>query len=173
MTGAIVYDTPVSITEAPCDMPVSIAEAPSNVPSAVMKPVDLSAPVSEYGIDTRIESALFNYGIQTKGELIQHTEAEVERIPRMGKKSWKELRERVIAEGLSFRTPEPSDPNSIEALCSRRLFLFLKKKGIVKIEELATYSEIELSKTPGIGKGYMMEIKNIFDTLGLVFNESK
>lgn len=60
-----------------------------------------SKDIDELELSVRASSALLGAGIQTVGQLVAHTEAELLRIPNFARKSLSDLNNALVAEGLS------------------------------------------------------------------------
>ncbi|MER3408788.1 MAG: DNA-directed RNA polymerase subunit alpha [Thermoleophilia bacterium] len=65
-------------------------------------------PIEELELGVRSYNCLKRVGIETIGDLVSKTEAELAAIPNFGKKSIEEVKETLAAHGLSLRGEEPS-----------------------------------------------------------------
>ncbi len=83
---------------------------------------DYFTPIAHLGFSTRIGNCLANDGIKTLGELTRRREAELLRIPEFGRKSFKELKERLSELGwelarcggkIQHSTPLPAKPDNM------------------------------------------------------------
>ncbi len=81
------------------------------IPETTMQPtigggstIDLNASVSELELSVRSRKALQMLGISTVGELAHRTEAELMTVKNFGQTSLVEIKNALIAQGLSFRT---------------------------------------------------------------------
>jgi len=63
-------------------------------------------PIEELELGVRSYNCLKRVGIETIGDLISKTEAELAAIPNFGKKSIEEVKETLLAQGLSLRGDE-------------------------------------------------------------------
>ncbi|KKT70548.1 MAG: DNA-directed RNA polymerase subunit alpha [Candidatus Uhrbacteria bacterium GW2011_GWE2_45_35] len=132
-------------------------------------------------LSARAANCLQNAGIETVGQLIEKTECELLKSKKFGRKSLSEIKEELTKLGLSLK-PSPSEPlisglttDQIRALYKRvdtlelsaRAANCLHNAGIEYIYQLVERTETELSKTKGLGKKSLREIKEILEELGL------
>lgn len=66
----------------------------------------LSTPIEDYNFSVRSYNCLHKAGIQTIQQLTDKTKADVEKIDNLGKKSLKEIKERLNENGLTFKDEE-------------------------------------------------------------------
>jgi DNA-directed RNA polymerase subunit alpha len=65
-------------------------------------------PIEELELGVRSYNCLKRVGIETIGDLVSKTEAELAAIPNFGRKSIEEVKETLAAHGLTLRGEEPS-----------------------------------------------------------------
>jgi DNA-directed RNA polymerase subunit alpha len=63
-------------------------------------------PIEELELGVRSYNCLKRVGIDTIGDLISKTEAELSAIPNFGRKSIEEVKETLLAHGLNLRGEE-------------------------------------------------------------------
>ena len=120
--------------------------------------VDLSG-IRTLGLSNRANNALENEGIHTKDELEALTEGELRRIPGLGAKSIKEIKEALEKGGRSLATD--MDPSSVYAFFSVSTADALYRAGIYTIEILESKTEKDLMRISGFGLKPYREVKKV------------
>jgi DNA-directed RNA polymerase subunit alpha len=85
------------------------------------------------------------------------------KTPNLGKKSLTEIKDVLATRGLSFILLRPVDDLELTVRSAN----CLKAESIYYIGDLIQRTEVELLKTPNLGKKSLTEIKDVLATRGL------
>jgi DNA-directed RNA polymerase subunit alpha len=155
----------------------------------------LDAPISEFELSVRARNCLKKMNINTIGQLIQLTEAELLAYKNFGEASLSEIKQLLARKGLRLgQRPDEIDPSTIvadeatarapvppgrEALLSRsvaelelsvRSRRCLQRLNVQTLGDLMQHSEAELLATRNFGVTSLNEIKARLAELGLELN---
>jgi DNA-directed RNA polymerase alpha subunit len=123
----------------------------------------LVRPVDDLELTVRRANCLKAESIYYIGDLIQRTEVELLKTPNLGKKSLTEIKDVLATRGLSFILLRPVDDLELTVRSAN----CLKAESIYYIGDLIQRTEVELLKTPNLGKKSLTEIKDVLATRGL------
>ena len=151
----------------------------------------LLQPVDILNLSERSGNCLCSVDIRTIGELIQKTEMELLKIRNLGRKSIREIKQRLS--GLELHLAMNNDPSDIKIrpknelkidskeTCSKLTSLlsdvelsvrcrnFLALYGVNYVWELVRFKENELNNIPNLGRKTIDELKNIVEEKGFRF----
>ncbi len=146
----------------------------------------LMRPIEDLKLTVRSTHCMRGYSIRYIGELVQLTDIELLRIPNLGKKSLQEIKDSLATQGLSLGTklenwlPPVLEETPIETVVTPILLRpvddlglnirpsnCLKANNIRYIGELVQCTDLELLRTPNLGKRSLQEIEDALTEHGL------
>ena len=101
MTGVQTCALPIYVDEAVKDMDSLLKDANGETVNKGM-----AMMIEDLDLSVRSYNCLKRAGIQTVEELTQKTEEEMMRVRNLGKKSLKEVKDKILEHGLSFKSHE-------------------------------------------------------------------
>lgn len=139
--------------------------------------------VDDLELSVRTMNCLRGEDIFYLGELVQKSEVEMLRVPNFGRKSLNEIKEVLAQAGLHFGMAIPDrrlSPSEIQAARVRGLLRridelefsvrtdnCLRNEGIVYVGQLVQKSEVEMVRTPNLGRRSLSEIKEVLAQMDL------